>query len=292
MLAMLFCPVLEEKKQSEVLGKPAISAENLLLLYEAIGRSDLPAVRNLSDEVTLSPKATVNPYTISLIQYALFTPRNKLAIIRCLLAADASVNSNHGGRTALHLAAMHGYNDAAALLIERKANLDEISYTYEGKRPLHFAARQSNEALVALMLAQGANPRLTSEGAYLALRDSPLHTAMQTPNNIGCISMLLNENIHPFNVNSVGKSPLQVAVDAGARLNVTCFIRYFINQEEERMSVELLVWLKEVSESAQVCELSRFSREGGHFFSVITDYSKKTEAELHSIVARRMQQHG
>jgi ankyrin repeat protein len=73
-----------------------------------------------------------------------------------LLDADSSlVWESAGGLTALHVAAMAGRDEAAALLIAKRATVDANG---SSGTPLFQAALGGHEAIVARLLANGAHP--------------------------------------------------------------------------------------------------------------------------------------
>lgn len=95
-------------------------------------------------------------------------------LVAALLARGAVVNQK--GWAALHYAAAGGHADIAALLLDRHAYIDAES---PGRQtPLMIAAREGHEAVVDLLLKEGADARLANTdgetAAQLALsRDKP-----------------------------------------------------------------------------------------------------------------------
>lgn len=91
--------------------------------------------------------------------------RGQGAVVRQLLAAGAIVEAEvYGIGTPLLCAARHGHLDCANALLEAKANtavFDEYGYA-----PLHHAASRGDDALVATLLAHGADPRLGTRAGY------------------------------------------------------------------------------------------------------------------------------
>ncbi len=94
--------------------------------------------------------------------------------VAALLARGALVNQK--GWAALHYAAAGGHADIAALLLDKHATIDAES---PGRQtPLMIAAREGHEAVVNLLLKEGADARLANtdgqSAAQLALsRDKP-----------------------------------------------------------------------------------------------------------------------
>jgi uncharacterized protein len=86
--------------------------------------------------------------------------QNKPAVLT-LLGKGAAVNQP--GWTALHYAAASNSTDIINVLLERHATIDAPSPT--GMTPLMLAAREGQEAAVALLLERGADAALT-DGAY------------------------------------------------------------------------------------------------------------------------------
>lgn len=86
--------------------------------------------------------------------------QNKPAVLT-LLGKGAAVNQP--GWTALHYAAASNSTDIINVLLERHATIDAPSPT--GMTPLMLAAREGQEAAVALLLERGADATL-KDGAY------------------------------------------------------------------------------------------------------------------------------
>jgi ankyrin repeat protein len=82
--------------------------------------------------------------------------------VKRFITAGANVRAADAlGRTALHYAAKSGQTDTAALLIEAKADLEHP--TREGEqRPLHHAVMYDADAVVDLLLEQGAQVEATN----------------------------------------------------------------------------------------------------------------------------------
>ena len=100
-------------------------------------------------------------------------------LTRILLSAGAKVDYKRVGdrSTALLLAVYFGFSPTAALLIEKKADVDAANSKADGKAwtPLTLAAMHGHEALAAMLLAAGAkvNTPMDAEGttALILARD-------------------------------------------------------------------------------------------------------------------------
>lgn len=135
--------------------------------------------------------------------------------VRDRLAAGANPNVQAaGGRSALLDAARHGHTGSARLLIETKrVNLDLADD--HGDTALILAARAGARALVAMLLAAGANPnvRRDADGSY-ALIEAVL------TGRVTVVDVILKATPTPKEVNAPrrdGYTPLMAAVEAGER---------------------------------------------------------------------------
>ncbi|XP_042216787.1 uncharacterized protein LOC121862540 isoform X2 [Homarus americanus] len=88
-----------------------------------------------------------------------------------LLTAGVLVNDPGGStRSPLHLATLYGHENCAEALLEASADIEAASEKDCGERPLHFACRTDNLALIRLLLARGADIHSTDEeGGFGAL---------------------------------------------------------------------------------------------------------------------------
>ena len=77
-------------------------------------------------------------------------------IIQKLLERGADVNEHHGrfGETALHRAALHGYDEIIQMLLQAGAGLDSVDC--EGKTAFNYAVRFQNISTVSLLLTFGS----------------------------------------------------------------------------------------------------------------------------------------
>jgi hypothetical protein len=81
-------------------------------------------------------------------------------MMRILLAHGANVNPvktyKSCDQTPLHIAASHGYSDAAALLLDHGAQVD--AHDDYGFTPIHKAASEGHHDTIRLLLHRGADP--------------------------------------------------------------------------------------------------------------------------------------
>lgn len=101
--------------------------------------------------------------------------KNDIARIKILLK-NSQTNPNHDSRKPpLHIAAKKGFIDAAILLLDRGANVNQIYI--DGKTPLHYAAINGSPKMVVLLLDRGATVNQTDHAGK-----TPLHYAANAEN--------------------------------------------------------------------------------------------------------------
>ncbi len=91
------------------------------------------------------------------------------------------------GFSPLHLAAYFGRTDAAALLLDRGANIEARSSNaaLRDVTPLHSAAAGQQTQVAILLLDRGADPNATQPGGW-----TPLHQAAASGNLVLCKALL------------------------------------------------------------------------------------------------------
>ena len=103
--------------------------------------------------------------------------------------AAAANKANENGATPLYIACDKGHVDAARLLLERGAKIDETSIFngMEGVTPLHIASYGGHIEVVRLLLERGADVHLEAGGM------KPMDLARQFGRNEALLD-LLNEH--------------------------------------------------------------------------------------------------
>jgi ankyrin repeat protein len=146
-----------------------ISGEPVLVAALRENSSGAAAVLLANQQINLELRA---PNGNTALMMAAF--KGNKVFVAALLARGALVNQK--GWAALHYAAAGGHADIAALLLDKHASIDAES---PGRQtPLMIAAREGHEAVVDLLLKEGADARLANTdgqtAAQLALsRDKP-----------------------------------------------------------------------------------------------------------------------
>ncbi len=120
---------------------------------------------------------------------------------------------NLEGRSALMMAASHGLEPHAALLLSRGANL-HAKDTY-GRTALHHAAQSEDEAMLRLLLEAGANPNDTNQAGRAALHEVMMaYTRFPQPLETK-IRLLLDYGAHVDHRGAMGMTPLYSAAGSG-----------------------------------------------------------------------------
>lgn len=163
-----------------------MSDERELALFAAIDGGDLDAVRAMiTAHAALAAARDASGVSASL--HARYRGRSDIAaalfaaaadpdlfdcaaagsldgVARCIDAAPTEVKAfSADGFTALHLAAFFNRPEVASLLIERGADVDAVARNPMKVRPLHSAATMRASAVVAALLAHGADPSAAQE---------------------------------------------------------------------------------------------------------------------------------
>lgn len=106
-------------------------------------------------------------------------------MVSFLINCGANINiETHKKETALYLAALIGKLDCVQRLLKcKEVRIDAVDY--EGSTPLHGAAHGGHEAIVALLIASGANRHIKTPEQETALDFATRQ------GNLGCVQLLL-----------------------------------------------------------------------------------------------------
>jgi uncharacterized protein len=135
--------------------------------------------------------------------------------LRELLDADPALAAawSPDGFTALHFTAFFGRPDAAALLLDRKADPTAPARNPMAVEPLHSAAASSQTEIARMLLDAGANPNAHQEGGFV-----PLHAAAQN-GDAELAELLLERGADKALAAGDGRTATDIALQAGhARL--------------------------------------------------------------------------
>jgi ankyrin repeat protein len=131
--------------------------------------------------------------------------------LRVVLDGDPSSATVYSGDgfTALHFAAFFGELGAAALLIERGAEVDAFGRGWMTGTPLHSAASRLQSDLVRILLEAGANPNLRQSAGW-----TPLHAAAMN-GDLTSAELLLAAGADPGAANDEGRNVADLASESG-----------------------------------------------------------------------------
>jgi uncharacterized protein len=129
---------------------------------------------------------------------------------QCLQNDPASLDSHSkDGFTALHFACFFGQPEAARLLIERGAKVDEVAANATRVMPLHSAASARNLEAARLLLEHGAPANARQQAGWV-----PIHAAAQNGDR-PMVELLLQHHADPRLTNDQDKTPALVAREKG-----------------------------------------------------------------------------
>lgn len=179
----------------------------LAIARDASGVSALMrALYRFDEALTGTVKRRVD--TLDIFEAAAFGDLDRLTEI---LAEEPSlVNAYSGdGFTALHFAAFFGRPGAAALLIERGAEVDAFGRGWMTGTAMHSAVSRLHADVVGLLLDAGANPNVRQSAGW-----TPLHAAAMN-GDLASLDLLLAAGADPTATNEEGRSVADLASESG-----------------------------------------------------------------------------
>ncbi|KAF8714844.1 hypothetical protein HU200_027378 [Digitaria exilis] len=129
--------------------------------------------------------------------------------LKGLISAGADPSKpDYDGRTALHVAALRGYEDIVRFLIQRGANVNSIDKF--GNSPLLLALKSGHDRITSLLAKHGAALNLDDAGGYLS--------RVVTDGRIDLLKRLLSFGVDPNCKNYDQRTPLHIAAAEGLHL--------------------------------------------------------------------------
>jgi uncharacterized protein len=127
-----------------------------------------------------------------------------------LLGAEPSLVTSYSGDgfTALHFAAFFGRFEAAALLIERGAEVDAFGRGWMTGTAMHSAVSRLQSDVVRILLEAGANPNVRQSAGW-----TPLHAAAMN-GDVMSVELLLASGADPAATNDEGRSVIDLATES------------------------------------------------------------------------------
>ena len=146
--------------------------------------------------------------TLDIFEAAAFGDLDRLTE---LLEAEPSLVNDYSGDgfTALHFAAFFGRHDAAALLIDRGAEVDPFGRGWMTGTPMHSAVSRTHADVVRILLDAGANPNARQSAGW-----TPLHAAAMN-GDLNSVELLLAAGADPSATNEEGRSVTDLANESG-----------------------------------------------------------------------------
>jgi ankyrin repeat protein len=128
-----------------------------------------------------------------------------------LLGDEPSLATSYSGDgfTPLHFAAFFGRQEAAALLIERGAEVDAFGRGWMTGTALHSAVSRLQSDVVRILLDAGANPNARQSAGW-----TPLHAAAMN-GDLTSVELLLASGADPTATSEEGRSVIDLANQSG-----------------------------------------------------------------------------
>ncbi|KAI9155641.1 Ankyrin-1 [Paramyrothecium foliicola] len=117
------------------------------------------------------------------------------------------------GADAIHIAAMHGLNDFATLLMKQDPKCSTLA-TADGRTPIHIASEQGNNKLLQILLERATSGK--SSSSILEAKDSmgrtALHVAVEC-GNTDAVNMLVSAGAYVDTASNAGTTPISIAIE-------------------------------------------------------------------------------
>jgi uncharacterized protein len=178
-------------------------ASGVSALMRALYRFDKPLIETVKRRVD----------ALDIFEAAAFGEVDRLTE---LLSNEPSLVTSYSGDgfTALHFAAFFGRYEAAALLIERGAEVDAFGRGWMTGTAMHSAVSRLQSDVVRILLEAGANPNVRQSAGW-----TPLHAAAMNGDVIS-VELLLASGADPTATNDEGRSVIDLATEKGDEATV------------------------------------------------------------------------
>ena len=173
-------------------------ASGVSALMRALYRFDKPLIEAVRRRVD----------TLDVFEAAAFGDVDRLTE---LLSDEPSLVDSYSGDgfTALHFAAFFGRYEAAALLVERGAEVDALGRGWMTGTALHSAVSRLQSDVVRILLDAGANPNVRQSAGW-----TPLHAAAMN-GDLASVELLLASGADATAANEEGRSVADLAHESG-----------------------------------------------------------------------------
>ena len=181
-------------------------------------------------EAGANPDAIENNYSkMTALLFA--TLANQIDIIHLLMnygATNIEANNDtvYSGITALMLAAQYGYNTAVITLLDRGANIDNVTNLLDGLTALHIAIKYHQYETMTILIERGASLAAVNSRGTTALMVAAQITDVRAINFL--LNTQLNNNAKEHNINTTLRNVVIQAKDKSTE-NILNTIELLLN---------------------------------------------------------------